>query len=330
MKFIVEKEIKEQVNDLPLVLNYMVNYLSSKGVPNFIVNSDIVYFIGCGTSLYLSLCGSRFFTYKTNIETKALPGGELLFTLKENIGDIRKHKRSAVLISRSGESTEVIKAGEKLKSLGIPTLGITLEPDSSLVKVSDTSIILPIKEDAIVMTKSFSSILLTIELISSFIKGENLEIYRDLTRETERILESAENLAKENTKYNHYVFLGLGMEEGIARESALKLEEMSLTKVESYSTFEYRHGPKSLLEKGILVSIYEKNIPEEKELINEIKSYGGDTLTIGGEEADLYISRDPESLFLKVIWGQILGLYIAKSKNIDVDKPKNLTKVVRF
>lgn len=260
----VEKEIKDQVKDLPLVFEYIVNYLNSKGIPEFIVNSDIVYFIGCGTSLYLSLSGSRFFTYKTGIETKALPGGELLFTINENVEDFGRLKRSAILISRSGESTEVVKAGEKLKNLSIPVLGLTLEPDSSLVKVSDISIILPIKEEAIVMTKSFSSILLTIELISSFINGESLEIYKDLTQETKRVLESAENLAKENTNYNHYVFLGLGMDEGIARESALKLEEMALTKVESYSTFEYRHGPKSLLEKGVLVSIYKKISQKKK------------------------------------------------------------------
>lgn len=330
MPFLVEKEIKEQIKDLPKIWEYVNDYLKKNEIPEFIYNSDIVYFIGCGTSLYLSLSGSRFWTYKNGIETKALPGGEVSFALKENIGDLKRLKKAAILISRSGESTEVIKAGKEFKKLNIPTLGITLEPKSSLVEISIVSIVLPIKEEAIVMTKSFTSILLTLELISSFMKGENLNIYRDLSMETERIIKEAEELAKDNIHYNHYVFLGLGLEEGIARESALKLEEMSLSKIETYSTFEYRHGPKSLLERGFLVSLYEKGIPEEKDLIEEIKSYGGDVLTIGGKEANLFISEIPESLFLKVIWGQILGLYIAKSKNINVDNPRNLTKVVKF
>lgn len=328
--YIVEKEIKEQITDLPKVFEYIENYLKSNKLPEFILESDIIYFIGCGTSLYLSLSGSRFFTFKTNIETKAIPGGEVWFALKENIGDSKNLKRSAILISRSGESTEVVRAGEKFKEIGIPTLCITLEEESSLVRISQNSIVLPIKEDAIVMTKSFSSMLLTIEMIASFIKGESLNIYKDLLKETERIINTANELSLNYTSYNHYVFLGLGAEEGIARESALKLEEMSLSKIEAYSTFEYRHGPKSLLEKGFLVSIYTKGIVAEKPLIDELKSYGAEVITIGGRDANFYISDLPESLFLKVIWGQILGLNIAKSKNINVENPRNLSKVVKF
>ncbi len=328
--YIVEKEIKEQITELPKVFAYIENYLKNNNLPKFILNSDIIYFIGCGTSLYLSLSGSRFFTHKTQIETKALPGGEIWFAIDENLGTSKNIKKSAILISRSGESTEVIKAGEKFKEIGIPTLGITLEEDSSLVKISQSSIVLPVKEEAIVMTKSFSSMLLTLQLIASFIKGEDINIYKDLVKETERIINSANDLSLNHTSYKHYVFLGLGAEEGIARESALKLEEMSLSKIEAYSTFEYRHGPKSLLEKGFLVSIYTKGIEEEKPLVNELKNYGADVITIGGKDTDLYISDLPESLFLKVIWGQILGLNIARSKNIDVENPRNLTKVVKL
>jgi len=327
---LVEKEIKEQITDLQKVFKYVENYLKNNNLPDFILNSDIIYFIGCGTSLYLSLSGSRFFTSKTKIETKALPGGEIWFSLEENIGKTKNLKRTAILISRSGESTEVIKAGEKFKEIGISTLGITLEEESSLVKISQSSIVLPIKEDAIVMTKSFSSMLLTIELMASFINGESLNIYKDLLNETERIINTANELSLNYTSYNHYIFLGLGAEEGIARESALKLEEMSLSKIEAYSTFEYRHGPKSLLEKGFLVSIYTKSIVAEKPLIDELKSYGAEVITIGGKNTDFYISDLSESLFLKVIWGQILGLNIAKSKNIDVENPRNLSKVVKF
>lgn len=328
--YIVEKEIKEQITDLPRVFEYIQNYLKNNNLPEFILNSDIIYFIGCGTSLYLSLAGSRFFTSKTNIETKALPGGEIWFTPKENIGNSENLKRSAILISRSGESTEVIKAGEKFREMEIPTFGITLEEESSLVKISKSSIVLPIKEEAIFMTKSFSSMLLTLELMASFINGESLNIYKDLLNETEKIINTANELSLNYTSYNHYIFLGLGAEEGIARESALKLEEMSLSKIEAYSTFEYRHGPKSLLEKGFLVSIYTKGITEEKSLIDELKSYGAEVINIGGRNSNFYISDLPESLFLKVIWGQVLGLNIAKSKNIDLENPRNLTKVVKF
>jgi glucosamine--fructose-6-phosphate aminotransferase (isomerizing) len=326
---LVEKEIKEQVETLPLTLEYMENYLAKEKIPSFILESDLIYFIGCGTSLYLSLSASRFFTLKTKKETKFLPGGEIFFASNENVGN-KYLKRSAILISRSGESTEVIKAGEVFRKMNIPTLGITLEPESSLTKISNVSIILPFREESIVMTKSFSGILLSLELISSYMIGEDFSAYKNLVKKVPEVIQRMEEEADKYMNFKHYVFLGLGIEEGIARESALKLEEMSLSKVEAYSTFEYRHGPKSLVEEGFLVSIFRRGLKEEEDLIEELESYGAKVITIGDDGDNIPISYLPESVFLKVLWGQILGLKIADYKNINVESPRNLSKVVKF
>jgi glucosamine--fructose-6-phosphate aminotransferase (isomerizing) len=326
---LVEKEIKEQVETLPLTLEYMENYLAKEKIPSFILESDLIYFIGCGTSLYLSLSASRFFTLKTKKETKFLPGGEIFFASNENVGN-KYLKRSAILISRSGESTEVIKAGEVFRKMNIPTLGITLEPESSLTKISNVSIILPFREESIVMTKSFSGILLSLELISSYMIGEDFSAYKNLVKKVPEVIQRMEEEADKYMNFKHYVFLGLGIEEGIARESALKLEEMSLSKVEAYSTFEYRHGPKSLVEEGFLVSIFRRGLKEEEDLIEELESYGAKVITIGDDGDHIPISYLPESVFLKVLWGQILGLKIADYKNINVESPRNLSKVVKF
>uniref|UniRef100_A0A7C3MK42 SIS domain-containing protein n=1 Tax=Dictyoglomus thermophilum TaxID=14 RepID=A0A7C3MK42_DICTH len=326
---LVEKEIKEQVEILPLTLEYVENYLAKEKIPSFILENDLIYFIGCGTSLYLSLSASRFFTLKTGKETKFLPGGEIYFAYHENIGN-KSLKRSAILISRSGESTEVIRAGKVFRKMNIPTLGITLEPESSLTKISDVSIVLPFREDSIVMTKSFSGILLSLELIASYMMGEGFNTYRKLVQKTPEIIQKMEEIAEENLNFKHYVFLGLGVEEGIARESALKLEEMSLSKVEAYSTFEYRHGPKSLVEEGFLVSLFRRGLKEEEDLIQELESYGAKVITIGDNGDHIPVSYLPESIFLKVLWGQILGLKIAYYKNINVESPRNLSKVVKF
>jgi glucosamine--fructose-6-phosphate aminotransferase (isomerizing) len=326
---LVEKEIKEQVEILPLTLEYMENYLAKEKIPSFILESDLIYFIGCGTSLYLSLSASRFFTLKTKKETKFLPGGEIFFASNENVGN-KYLKRSAILISRSGESTEVIKAGEVFRKMNIPTLGITLEPESSLTKISNVSIILPFREESIVMTKSFSGILLSLELISSYMIGEDFSAYKNLVKKVPEVIQRMEEEADKYMNFKHYVFLGLGIEEGIARESALKLEEMSLSKVEAYSTFEYRHGPKSLVEEGFLVSIFRRGLKEEEDLIEELESYGAKVITIGDDGDHIPISYLPESVFLKVLWGQILGLKIADYKNINVESPRNLSKVVKF
>ncbi|MGB9858137.1 MAG: SIS domain-containing protein [Dictyoglomaceae bacterium] len=329
---LVEKEIREQVYDLPKVYEYVVSYLE-RYFPKTLKDKDLIYFIGCGTSFYLALSASKYFTLKTGIEAKALPGGEVTFKSIENLGR-NPLKRGAVLISRSGESTEIVEAGKVFRELEIETFGITLGKESSLTKVSNEVLVLPIKEESIVMTKSFSSILLSLQMLASNLSGEkDLKVYAYLIQETERIIEDAENLIEREklSEGKHYVFLGVGIQEGIARESALKLEEMSLSKTEAYSTYEYRHGPKSLVEEGVVITIYGEREKEEEKLREELKSYGGKVILIGKEGSDLFVSNHfPYDLSLRVIFAQILGLRIAERKGLDVEKPRNLTRVVRI
>ncbi|MDK2886463.1 MAG: hypothetical protein PWP54_1021 [Thermosipho sp. (in: thermotogales)] len=322
---LVEKEIFEQRTVLKEIFGFSKQTFESQKIPKFIVDSDIVYFVGCGSSYYLAIAASKYFSLKTGIETKALVGGEIMFADNCNIGK-KGIKKSAILISRSGESSEVVYAGKVLKELSIPTIGITLSKDSSLTKIANFSYILPIDEKSIVMTKSFSSILLFLEIMSDTIANENVNAYKEILDKTESIINDSFTQIEKNDLLNgnHYVFLGVGTYEGIARESALKLQEMSLTTIEAYSTFDYRHGPKSLFSENSIAIIYGNETFEETKLKHELESYGGKVII------RKTLSKDQKDAFLQVIFGQILGLKLAYHKNIDVEKPRNLTKVVKF
>jgi len=323
----VEREIRKQPEDLMKVFECMKDWK----IPDFLKEADIVYFVGCGSSYYLSLAASKYFTFKTRTEAKAIPGGEVYFAFDENIG--KKAKKAGILISRSGESTEVLLAGEKFKEAGVPTLGVTIEKGSSLTKVASNSLVLPIEEDSIVMTTSFSSILEALEMMVDRLVGEDLKKFEDILRKSESVIEKSFEKVEEMELYSYkrFVFLGLGIYEGIAREGALKLEEMSLSTTEAFSTYEYRHGPKSMVEEGTLITIISRGSEGEKKLCDELKSYGGEVITVGPTGSDIFISDDvPRNAFLGVIFSQILGLLIAKEKKLDVEKPRHLTKVVRF
>jgi glucosamine--fructose-6-phosphate aminotransferase (isomerizing) len=322
---IVEREMKEQSEDLVKVYRYIKNL--DAGEFKKLLESDIVYFIGCGSSYYIGISASKYFTEKSGVESKALPAGEVLFATGGNISN--RLKRSAVLISRSGETSEVVLTAKKIRDLGVPTIGITLQEGSSLEKSVDIPVVLPIEEKAIVMTKSFTSMLLSLQVISDRILGEDASKYEKLLKMVPGIYESShEYIEKEKLhKGSHYVFLGVGAYEGIARESALKLEEMSLSKTEAYSTFEYRHGPKSLAGEGVVVTIFkggDRSKVEEEKLKRELESYGARVVL---REK---LSDGAEDVFLSVIFSQVLALKIAQRKGIDVDSPRNLTKVVKL
>jgi glucosamine--fructose-6-phosphate aminotransferase (isomerizing) len=93
-------------------------------------------FTGCGTSFYLAQTASTIFETLTGIPTKAVPASEILIFPKlvfhPNTDNLM------VSISRSGESTEVVRAAQKVrKEFRIPNLAVSCEPDSQLVKNSD-------------------------------------------------------------------------------------------------------------------------------------------------------------------------------------------------
>jgi glucosamine--fructose-6-phosphate aminotransferase (isomerizing) len=328
--FTVEKEIKEQANSLERTYIATKKFVEERGLPNFLFESDIVYFIGCGSSFYAAIFLSRYFTLKTGIESKALPGGEVHGAFEENIGR-RYLKRAGVFISRSGDSTDTVLACRKFKENNLKTYGITLNKDSSLSEISDETFILPINEDGIVMTKSFTSIILSFQLLVNINLNEDISKYaKDLGKIDEIITVFENEITKNNlVRFEHFVFLGLGMYEGLARESALKLEEMSLSFTEAFSSYEYRHGPKSLADDKTLVCIFGEDEENDRTLEKELRDFGSTVINVGKLFKKMSITSK-NFAFLQIIFAQILGLRIAKNKNIDVDRPRNLDKVVKF
>jgi len=326
----VEKEIREVVADARRVYDYTTK-TDFREMFDILSNSDIVYFVGCGSSYNFGVSASRFLTLRTGVETKPIPGGEITFEFAENVGGGRL-KRSAVLISRSGESTEVIRAGKELKKMGIPTIGVTIESDSSLVQLADVSLIPPVEEESLVMTKSFNLLLMSFEILVDRMVGKNVEIYGQLIERMGLVLQRSFEIVEmeDLMEYEHYVFLGTGIYEGIAREGALKLEEMSLSKVEAYSTYEYRHGPKALVENGVLIIMYVRGEREEEKLKDELTRYGGKVIAVGLKRDVETSEIVPEEIFMRPTFAQVLGLKIAERKGLDVENPRNLTKVVKL
>lgn len=71
-----------------------------------------VIFTGCGSTYYLSLAASALYQELTGRAARAIPGGELL--LNSQI-ILTNQKTLLVAVSRSGTTTETVKAVEKFK-----------------------------------------------------------------------------------------------------------------------------------------------------------------------------------------------------------------------
>ena len=73
---------------------------------------DQVIFTGCGSTYYLSLAAAALYTELTGRSARAVPGGELLLNSQTVL---TSQKTLLVAISRSGTTTETVKAVEKYK-----------------------------------------------------------------------------------------------------------------------------------------------------------------------------------------------------------------------
>ena len=139
------------------------------------------------------------------------------------------------------------------------------------------------------------------------------------------------------------MFLGRGVNFPIALEGALKLKEVSYLHAEGYPAAEMKHGPIALIDKNMpVVFIATKDDYTYKKVlgnIHEVKARNGIVIAIateGDEEvgklAD-YVVYIPKTLYIlssifTAIPLQLLAYYVAVERNLDPDKPRNLSKSV--
>jgi tagatose-6-phosphate ketose/aldose isomerase len=135
------------------------------------------------------------------------------------------------------------------------------------------------------MTSSLTSMLLSCLMMLGPAERRNAEA---LARAAEYVVGLQPDIrALAQTKKQRFVYLGSGPLEGLARESALKLLELTAGEVVTYfdSPLGFRHGPKSVLDGDTLVVVYVSTDPYTRrydlDIIAEIRAQlGQDAVTV--------------------------------------------------
>jgi glucosamine--fructose-6-phosphate aminotransferase (isomerizing) len=304
-------------------------------------------FVACGSSYYLSRTIAAQWAKLLQVACTAVPASELLFAPHEVMQ--RTGARQVVLVSRSGKTTEVLRAAEWLKAnAAVRTLGVTCSESSALEELCTRILKLPwADEKSMVMTRSFTSILLLFERQGAKFAGDGglASALDGLPEKAARWLAAnADKIRAFGTKrrFADFVFLGQGAHYWLAQEAALKLTEMSSSYAQAYHTLEFRHGPKSIASKDTLITFLLSDAADAEEslLVGELKKLGAATLVVTNRatpalrrDADLLIELgldEPEfaRLALTAIPAQLLGLAVGLRMGRNPDVPKNLTRAV--
>jgi tagatose-6-phosphate ketose/aldose isomerase len=135
------------------------------------------------------------------------------------------------------------------------------------------------------MTSSLTSMLLSCLLMLGPAERNDAKALALAAEHVVDLQPDIRSLAK--SKKQRFVYLGSGPLEGLARESALKLLELTAGEVVTYfdSPLGFRHGPKSVLDGDTLVVVYVSTDPYTRrydlDIIAEIRSQlGPDSVTV--------------------------------------------------
>ena len=343
---VIKKTISSYIN------NKTISFEESGLTKEILSNIKQVYIVACGSAYHVGVCAQYVIEELSKVQTRVDIASE--FRYRKPLLD---KDELVIIISQSGETADSLAALREAKSRGVKTLAIVNVVGSSIAREADYVLYtLAGPEIAVATTKAFSTQLIVAYLFAielALSKGQITKTkYNELLKEIEKLPTSVQsildndlkNIQKISSEFSYKqdaFYIGRGLDYAISLEGSLKLKEISYIHSEAYAAGELKHGTISLIEDNTLVigvvtqeDVYEKTLSN----LTEVKSRGGYILSISPENIDVkkvsnYSIKIPQTLkyfypSLSVIVLQLLGYYIAVSKGIDVDKPRNLAKSV--
>ncbi len=351
------KEIYEQPKVIELNIQKYIRdgeplLLKDLNLRKILLNKNRFIVQAAGTSLHAGLVGRYLIEKFAKVPVEVIYSSE--FHHREPVIDERT---LVISISQSGETMDTLEGLRLAKKKGLEVLSIVNVVDSSIARESDYVIYINAgPEIGVASTKAYTAqifilLLLALELghLKGFVDEAQLKHFveeiRQLPLKINAILYKDAHIQHIAQKYhtsNNFMFLGRGINYPTALEGALKLKEISYIHATGYAAGEMKHGPLALIDESWPVvvinpksSVYDKTFSNA----NEVHTRGGKLISVitEGDSKMKEISQDfveiPEAdehltPILAIVPLQLLAYHIANLRGCDVDKPRNIAKVI--
>lgn len=353
--FYMEKEICEQ----PEVIEKTINSRIANGLPNFAsdgVNDDIftqcnnVSVIACGTAMHAGLIGKHLIERVCKIPVSVYMASEYMYS-----EPIINERTLVICVSQSGETIDTLEALKYAKSRGAKTLSIVNVKGSSIAMASDNVIYTNAgPEIAVASTKAYTTqaavfylitakaALLRKNLSEQEVKAfiEKLKAIPNAVQDILNRKDEIHRLSQGLLTAEHTFMIGRGLDYPALLEASLKLKEISYIHSEAFASGELKHGTIALITKKtpvIALLTQEKLMSKQVSNIREVESRGATVITFvkdGLQSKDINCdfvlpkTDDDFAAIPAVVAMQLLAYYVSADKGLDVDKPRNLAKVV--
>jgi tagatose-6-phosphate ketose/aldose isomerase len=331
----------------------IVEFLALAGIGASPRPRPTVFLIGAGTSDYIGQSLTFLLRKHWHCEVMAVASTDLLTHMDEWM--VPEKKYLWISFSRSGDSPEGVAVLESARRSrpDIHHLVISCNVNGRMIRESadDPRVLGIVLDDAVndrglAMTSSFSNMVVFGQCLAHTndpgvyekVLMRMVEAGRDFLP---RAADCAAGLAKDG--YTKACFAGSGPLRAVAKESALKLLELTAGKVltTSESVLGLRHGPMAVLDLDTLfvcflsgnrlVQQYERDLLDEigkKKLVRARIVVGAGEIPGRDSFAERYLSStgsgaigDDYRAALDVIFGQLLGLFSSLQWNLRPDRP---------
>ena len=355
--FYMEKEIMEQPEAIKATLapRYVDGRISleADGVPDDVLkNCERVCVVACGTAMHAGLVAQSLIRSILRMHMDVEYASEFMY-----MDPVIDDKTLVLAISQSGETIDTLEALKYARSQGAKSIAVINVKGSSIARESDYVMYTYAgPEIAVASTKAYTTQMAALfaligrmAVVRGAFNEEQEKAFVDALMQApdaiQQVLDRKEemhHIARGLLEAKDAFMLGRGLDYAILLEGALKLKEVSYIHTEAYASGELKHGTIALItEKTPVVALVTQERVRDKELSNirEVQSRGASVVVLVKDSIDLADADythvftlpamdDVAMAFPASAALQLLAYYVSMDRGLDVDKPRNLAKVV--
>lgn len=355
--FYMEKEIMEQPEAIKATLapRYVDGRISleADGVPDDVLkNCERVCVVACGTAMHAGLVAQSLIRSILRMHMDVEYASEFMY-----MDPVIDDKTLVLAISQSGETIDTLEALKYARSQGAKSIAVINVKGASIARESDYVMYTYAgPEIAVASTKAYTTQMAALfaligrmAVVRGAFNEEQEKAFVDALMQApdaiQQVLDRKEemhHIARGLLEAKDAFMLGRGLDYAILLEGALKLKEVSYIHTEAYASGELKHGTIALItEKTPVVALVTQERVRDKELSNirEVQSRGASVVVLVKDGIDLADADythvftlpamdDVAMAFPASAALQLLAYYVSMDRGLDVDKPRNLAKVV--
>jgi len=255
---------------------------------------------------------------------------------------------TVLALSQSGRTPDVVGYVERARRAGALTVAITNDPESELAVAAEVVLQLEAGiETAVAATKTYSNQVAALGLLAAHAAGSGQTFAEQLAAvvgDLDQLIPSVKaritNIAVPFAFAGRMFVVGRGVEFATAREIALKLLETCRVAAEPLTATDLAHGPVAALDPLFpvwAIASDDETLPTVLEAAARARDAGAAVIASGsaaeavpGADYVLPVPKPPSPLLaplLSVVPGQLFAWALARTKGLDPDEPRGLSKV---